>query len=124
MKTKIYTAHEKADIAEPSARVELVREGFSWFAFILGGLWLPLRGLWVATLFYALLVFVIVYVGESFGVGEAGMAAIQIFVQLLLGFSAYDLLRESLTRRGYQFKGVVVAESELNAERRYHDSIA
>jgi hypothetical protein len=121
LRTKIYTAYEKPDLAEPADRLVLVREGFSIWAFLFTVLWLISERLWLATIGYLALIVVIIQAGEQFGASPISLALAQLFVQLLLGFSAYDLKRWTLTRRGYHFTGIVTAENELNATRRYYD---
>ena len=124
MRTKIYTVYEKPELEEPSARVMLVREGFSWLALIFGLLWLLARGLWVASLVYAVALAVLVYLAQYAGMDDDALTLIPLFAQLVLGFVANDLQRESLQRRGYRFTGVVAAESVLAATRRYYDCLA
>ena len=46
-----------------------------------------------------------------------------VLLHLLVGFWAYDLKRAALARRGFSFKGVVAAETALNAQRRYYDYV-
>ena len=124
MRTKIFTAYEKNDAADPSDRIALVREGFSWGAFIFGVLWLVYRGLWLALVGYVVLIVAMVAGANYCGLGEGITTALLAFLQLLLGFAAYDVMRWSLKRQGYHFKNIVVAESPLNAARRYHDVVA
>jgi hypothetical protein len=123
--TKIYTVHENAEIAEPSERLELVREGFSVWAFFLSALWLLANRLWIPFFIYTALVMIAVEAQRRLGLSEMTIGAIQLAMQVLLGFSAHDIQRWALERRGYRMTDVVVADTELLAtQRAYHYSAA
>ncbi len=124
MRTKIFTVHENAAIAEPADRAMLVREGFSVWAFTFTVIWLVMHRLWVEALAFMLLLGMAVYAAKTYGIGEAGQGIVQLFLTVMLGFLAHDLERAALARRGYRMTGVVAAESELAAERRFYDMVA
>ena len=117
----IYTVHENPDAADPCDRIALVREGFSFWAFVFTILWTLSNRLWLASAAYAAMVILIVKGGTLLGVDEVTRGLLQLGVQALLGFTAHDLQRLSLARRGYKEKSVVCATSELLAEQRYYD---
>lgn len=123
-RTKIYTVYECPEKPDAADRVELVQEGFSFAAFLLHVLWLLYQRLWIPALAYVALLAGLGYAGEQIGISRISMAALQLLLQLMLGYVAYDLQRWRLTRRGYRFTGVVAAESVLNAQRRYYDAVA
>lgn len=123
MRTKIFTVHENVAIAEPSERVMLVREGFSLWAFAFTVFWLVMHRLWLEALGFMLLLGMAAYVVQSYGFGEEGQGLVQLFLTVMLGFAAHDLERAALARRGYRMTGVVAAESELAAERRFYDTV-
>jgi uncharacterized protein DUF2628 len=90
------------------ATVVLVREGFSWAAFLFALPWLLWHRLWLAALLYlALAVAIGLLVPEPFG-PAAGLA-----LQFLVGAHANDLRRRRLARRGYT-QAHVVAERDLD----------
>jgi hypothetical protein len=88
---KLYTALLKHD-AEPV----LVREGFSWGAFILGPVWLAAHRAWTAAV-VSLAAYVLIVlltppsVGPILGCGLA----------VILGLTGFDLRRWALEQRGY-----------------------
>ncbi|MFM9890160.1 MAG: DUF2628 domain-containing protein [Rickettsiales bacterium] len=122
--TKIFTAYEKLDMAEPTERVELVREGFSYAALVFNVLWLVYEKLWFAAMCYVGLLGVVVVWAQHFGLNPVATGCLQLLLQLLLAVHAYDLVRYKLARRGYRMAGVIVAESALAAEQRYYNHIA
>lgn len=124
MRTKIYTVHENTKATDPADRVELVREGFSLGAFALTGFWLMLKRLWLETAAFLLLIGMLSYAAKVYGLSPEGTALMQLLVSLVVGFGAHDLERAALTRRGYRMAGVIAAENELAATRRYYDTVA
>lgn len=118
---KIYTAYEKPEAAEPTARVELVREGFSFWAFLFTFFWLLAQRQWIATAGYFGAMVVLALVGETLGLSEFSRGLLQLLLQFLLGYHAYDLVRWNLTRKGYRFAGIVTGDSELQAQQRYYE---
>ncbi|MES2984485.1 MAG: DUF2628 domain-containing protein [Pseudomonadota bacterium] len=121
---KTFTVYEKPEAAEPTDRVVLVREGFSFWAFALHILWLLGNRLWLVALGYVVAMGLIVEVGGMLQVSAISIGILQAGLQVLLGFNAYDLEAMTLRRKGYRFAGVIVAESPMHAQRRYHEFAA
>jgi hypothetical protein len=121
---KIYTVYEKLEVSEPSARMVMVREGFSFWALIFNLLWLLAHRLWLAALGYVAISAVITLGGQWLGLPDISIGVLQLLLQCVLAFNAYDLMRMKLTRQGYHFAGVIAAESEMHAQRRYFEFAA
>jgi hypothetical protein len=122
-KGDIYTIHENSALKEPSERIVLVREGFVFWAFAFHLLWLLVHRCWRMSAVVAVLFVAIVKIGELLGLSPIAVAAVQLGLQFWLGGAANDCRRAALRRSGYEEVGVVCAESELLAERRYFDRI-
>lgn len=121
---KIFNVYEKPEAADPADRMLLLREGFSYWAFLFGIFWLLMHRMWrVAVLFFAAQV-VTASVGEILGFSQVSLGLLQLWLQVMLGFHAYELRGATLVRCGYRLAGVLVAESEMHAERRYHEFAA
>lgn len=118
---KIYNAYEKPEAAEVTERMALVREGFSFWAFSLHVLWLLMNRLWLLFGLYILTVVVLSMLCEALGLSQFSTLCVQLWLQLMLGFHAYDLQGWLLKRRGYRFAGVIVAADDIAAERRYYE---
>jgi hypothetical protein len=134
---RVYTVHMRPDSPLPDGGsvdggsvdggavdggVALVREGFSWPAFLFGPVWALALGLWVvaAALLAAGAVF-----GLAFELGGADFpmrAAIAVGFQALVGFTANDFQRWSLARRGFAEADLVAAPDLAAAERRYFEA--
>lgn len=117
----IYTVHEKLDVKEPTDRVLLVREGFSFWAFVFTILWLLMHRCWIVGVIYLALAIIIEQGGSALGLGTYTIAAMQLGLQIWVGCVAHDAQRAALARRGYREIDVVCGESLALAERRYFD---
>jgi hypothetical protein len=118
---KIFNVYEKPEVAEPTERVELVREGFSFFAFALNVFWLIFNRMWWVLLGYIIVGVALALGAQMLHLSEVSVMLLQLWINLLLGFHAYDLQGWVMKRRGYRMAGVLVAESEMVAQRRYYE---
>lgn len=102
---RVWTAHLRRD-AEPV----LLREGFSWGAFLFGPLWLAVQGAWVPAVLdlVACLLIALLAPGAVAIVLAPGLA-------WLVGLTGRDLVRWSMAHRGYIETHVVVARTEVDA---------
>jgi hypothetical protein len=120
----VYTVHEPPQrfVAAPEAeRFAFVRDGFSFWAFLFGPLWMLWHRMWLVLIGYILVLgwleTVVRLVGGSAGIG----AAISFLISLLVGFEAGTLRRFTLSRRGWNTIGVVSGDDLEDAERRFFD---
>ncbi|MGA3002833.1 MAG: DUF2628 domain-containing protein [Acetobacteraceae bacterium] len=105
---KVWTAHEK-----PNASPVLVREGFSFGALFFGPIWLAAHQAWlpaIAMIVLTLLTLVLTHPPASI-ILILGLA-------LLAGFSGRDLVRWSVTRRGYLETSVITGRNQYDAQAR------
>ena len=121
----VYTVHAPlADGTEgrgAADRAVFVRDGFHFWAFVFGPLWLAWHRLWLALLGY-----VVIAVGGTVALSllhaGAGTRFIVILLfALLMGFEAASLWRWTLSGRKWRQLDVVVADDEETAERRLFD---
>jgi hypothetical protein len=122
----IYTVHEpppKAGTAEADPeRFVFVRDGFSFWAFLLAPLWMLRHRMWLVFLGY-----VIVTVALQVGLRLIGASTTVIIlagalVSVLIGFEAASLRRFTLWRRRWKNVGIVVGDDVESAERRFFDA--
>jgi hypothetical protein len=120
----VYTVH--APIAVDSGlrateRFAFVRDGFHFWAALLGPVWLIWNRLWLALLGW-IVVIVVMEVGmTSLGAGPTAIFFADVLVALLMGFEAASLRRWTLSRRNWRQLDIVVADDEEQAERRFFD---
>ena len=122
---KIYTVHEpppRRNRMRDTSRFVFVRDGFHFWAFLLGPLWMVRRRLWLVLLLYVI-VLIAVQVGLTLlGVSGRVQFAVGGLIALLIGFEASTLRRWTYARRRWRLQGVVVAPDLEGAERRFFDS--
>jgi hypothetical protein len=122
----VYTVHEPplqagARSAPEPERFVFVRDGFSFWALLLGPLWMLRHRMWLVLLLYVALT-----VAVSLVLHLQTSAAIRVVVwgllALLIGFEAGTLRRFTLGRRRYRNIGIVVGDDRELAERRFYDA--
>jgi len=118
---RIYTVHCRPGSREPDAEAILIKEGFSWPAFLIAPLWLLFQKLWLA-------VFVVIVFGlalalglEFAGADPATALVAGLGFSLFIGFGANDWRRAKLVRIGYRITGIVGSSDHDGAMRRYFD---
>jgi hypothetical protein len=122
----VYTVHEplpKAgarSAAEPE-RFVFVRDGFSFWALLLGPIWMLRHRMWLVLLGYLTLAAVLSMVFRLNASDKIGFAVWGL-IALLIGFEAGTLRRFTLRRRGYRNIGIVVGDDLELAERRFFDA--
>jgi hypothetical protein len=118
-----FTVHEpplrrNEDTVSPD-RFAFVRDGFHFWAFVLGPVWMLYHRLWLVTVMY-----LVVLAGAEAAMWALGVSAFIKFVvgfliALLVGFEAGSLRRWSLRR--WTSRGIVVAYNREAAEHRFFD---
>ena len=121
----IFTVHQppfkKYQGSPDPERFAFVRDGFSFWAFLLGPLWMLRHRMWLVLLGYvavaAALHLALWLAGATGGVSLfAGL-----MLALLIGLEAGTLRRFTLGRRGWKNLGVIVGDDRESAERRFFD---
>jgi hypothetical protein len=120
---QVYTVHQPpvpaADPLQRCEEIELIKEGFSWPAFIFGPLWLIARRMWLVLAGFAAvwLAVQLCFMVLPGGANAAGLA--WLVISLGFGMEANQLRRWTLERRGYRTIGVVVGNSLIECEHRF-----
>jgi hypothetical protein len=122
----VYTVHQpplkKYEAAPNPERFAFVRDGFSFWAFLFGPLWMLRHRMWLVLVGYIAIVVVIRFGLPRLGL-SGGTTAFTIFMlQLLLGFEAGTLRRFTLGRRRWRNIGTVVGSHRDTAERRFFEA--
>ena len=122
----VYTVHEPPQRAGASSAPEperfiFVRDAFSFWALLLGPLWMLRHRMWLVLLGYMVVVAALSVVVHLHGTAAVG-TIVSALLALLVGFEAGTLRRFSLARRGYRNIGIVVGDDLELAERRFFDS--
>ncbi len=119
---KFYAVHLRRHGLDPDRDVVLVKEGFSWPAFLLSFVWALWHRLWLAAALFGLAqavlglgIYLIYPDPVSQTVVSLGLAAV-------IGYLAADIRQHKLTRQGFAFAGVVAGPDVDQAYRRFLDS--
>ena len=123
---RVYTVHEppprRRETAADPDRFAFVRDGFHFWAFLLGPLWMLWHRLWLVLLIYAVLTGALQAGLFALGVSGAVKFAVGFLIALLIGFEAASLRRWTYGRRRWRNLGPVVAPNLQAAEHRFFDS--
>jgi hypothetical protein len=106
---------------EEIEQARLIPESFSWGAFLLTGLWLLGKRLWLATLLFVLIWVGLIYLRSRFGLHSSALSLIYWSIALFLGVEGNNLVVRKLTRKGWRPTDVVEARTLPEAERRYFE---
>jgi hypothetical protein len=124
----IYTVYEPPLKAHESApdpeRFVFVRDGFSFWAFLLAPWWMLRHRLWLALVCYVILAVALSVTLRLIGTSAAVAIIAGALFSLLVGFEAATLRRFGLARRGWRNVGIVVGDDVESAERRFFDAWA
>lgn len=122
----VYTVHEppprRYELAGDPDRFVFVRDGFSFWAFLLGPLWMLRHRMWLVLLGYMIVVVVLEAGQRALGASRPVSFAVGVLLALLIGFEAATLRRFTLGRRKWTNVGVIVSDDLEAAERRFFDA--
>jgi hypothetical protein len=122
----IYTVHQPpldfGAAATDPYRFVFVRDGFSWWAFLLTPLWMLWHRLWLALTVYLLLAAAVDAGLRVLGASAFLLIVAGVLISLLAGLEAGSLRRLKLSRRHWRNIGVVTGENLEHAERRFFDA--
>ncbi|RJF75858.1 DUF2628 domain-containing protein [Rhodopseudomonas palustris] len=120
----VYTVHAPPDGDERSAapdRFVFVRDGFYFWAFVFGPLWLLTKRLWLALLGYLVVSVAAAMALSALGVVGLPRVLVLLLIAVLLGLEAGSLWRWTLRRRGWRQLDVAIGDDLPAAERRFFD---
>src|SRR3954454_15119855 len=116
---KIYTVHvpvlRDGDVSPDPDRVRFVRDGFYFWAFLLGALWMIWNRLWLVLLIYLVGIAALFMGLTALGVSSAAQFVVGLLIAVLIGCEGGSFRRFSLRRR-WTSAGVVAATDLEEAE--------
>lgn len=113
---RFFTVHEGPGEASADG-THLVPEGFSWLAFLLPMIWLPLKALWIQAFILVSFYILIVSLGDAL-LPEAA-TALFLAASLLTGLEGRNWQRHRLSLLGFKEAGIVGGADLLDAETRW-----
>jgi Protein of unknown function (DUF2628) len=122
----VYTVHQPSlrrhETENDPARIAFVRDGFSFWAFLLGPLWMLWHRLWLVLLGYCVVTVAIHFGLLKIAASPGVRGAVWLLIAILVGLEGSSLRRWTLWRRGWADMGVIVADDLNMAERRFYDA--
>ena len=122
---KIFTVHvpvtRDGEVSTNLDRFRFVRDGFHFWAFLLGPIWMLWHGLWLVVLIYLIGIAGLMVGLMALGLSSAVQFAVGFLIAVLIGCEAGSLRRWSLRRR-WTLAGLVAAPDRESAERRFFES--
>jgi Protein of unknown function (DUF2628) len=113
----VYEAPSEAgDLEDRADSLVFVKEGFSWPALFVPGVWLLFQRMWLELVLFLGLFLVL---GWVFGPSEPGKMMfgwLSLALVVLFAFEANDLRRTALERRGYKLTGTAIGQNRDDAE--------
>jgi hypothetical protein len=122
----VYTVHEPGqpaqNIEERADDIVFIKEGFTWWGFLFGPLWLLFNRLWFEFALVLLVAGVVAAGLVQLGLKDQAPGIVSWLLMLLIGFEGNDLRRWRLERKGYAFLASVAGRDPEECERRFFDA--
>ena len=122
----VYTVHQppikKNETAPNPERFVFVRDGFSFWAFLFGPIWMLRHRMWLVLIAYIVVAAAIQIGMQRLGVSGSGVALASFLLAVLVGMEAGTLRRFTLGRRRFQSLGTVVGSDRETIEQRFYDA--
>lgn len=119
---RFYTVHVARRPWAPESALDearAVKDGFSWPAFFFSFVWALWRRLWLVAALIFGVEFATGLAADGLGLDVVTETAVSLGIAVIIGWTANDLVRRNLERRGLNEAAVVMAESEEDAIERY-----
>jgi hypothetical protein len=120
-KSRVYTVHINPKLPAPYENPVFVQEGFSFFAFILTGLWTLYHRLWWPTFGIITCNLLIIEMFDTGTLDMIGRTILETGLMVLVGFEGNDWRRNKLAKQGYVIADIVTGDSFMRAEQRFFD---
>jgi hypothetical protein len=122
----VYTVYEPplraTDAGPDPGRFAFVRDGFSFWAFLVAALWMLWHRMWLVLVVYLVLAGGLEAALQFAGVSPVAIAIVQLCIAVLVGFEAPTLRRFTLAQRKWKDIGLVSGRTLEDAERRFFDA--
>jgi hypothetical protein len=119
---RFYSVHLRRHGLDPYRDFLLIREGFSWAAFLAGGFWALWHRLWLVAVVLLLVWAGIEFVMAYLGVTLAAQATVGLAFAVGAGMLGNDFRRRRAVMDGFIEVGVVAARDRDAAETRFLDT--
>jgi hypothetical protein len=122
----VYTVHQpplqSTDDVPDGARFAFVRDGFSFWSFLIAPLWMLWHRMWLVLVGYLVVTIGLEAVLTALGASQVTLVVVGVIIALLVGLEASTLRRFTLRRRRWTNVGIVSGDDLEGAERRFFDA--
>jgi Protein of unknown function (DUF2628) len=122
----LYSVYEPpSEARDPEDRAEaliFVKEGFSWPALLVPGLWLLYQRMWLELILFVALFALLAWIFGSSDPGQTLFGWLSAALIVLFAFEANDLRRAALERQGYKPAGTAIGPGRDAAELAFFQS--
>ena len=108
------TFHNKSK--NKAEEIILVRDGFSFFAWVFNAFWLLSKKLWVPGLCFFLIIAVLGALGQINEGFNPFLLSARILIPLYVGFAAGEFWQKGLIKDGYKKIGMTYGRDEIEAK--------
>lgn len=116
---KIYAVYINPKDPAPHETAEFVEEGGSIWGFIFHIVWCFFQGLWIHGILLAIAWSLLIVGGEEAGLNVFSVAAVEMFIRLLVAFEGNNWRQGQLKVRGYILSDIVTGDGEIAAKQRF-----
>lgn len=120
---KIFAVYAPPAGSDAAEKTVLVKEGFSFLAFLFPLVWLAVYRAWRGLFIYLGVSIALGVFSYAVGLRPAGEIAPALVLSLYFGFEGAAYRQAALLRRGFHHAGSVLAASEIEAERRFFAAV-
>lgn len=119
---RVFTVHLRRHGLDPEKDVRLIKEGFSWPAFLFTFLWALWHRMWWVALGLFVITSGVSMASDVLLSDPLAGSAVLLALYVAIGFVGNDLLRRNLTARGFAESGPVCAKDRDEALYRFLDA--
>lgn len=109
------------DLNETLSQAVVLKDGFSFPAFIFTGFWLLSKKIWLGFLVFATVYVALLLAQANLGLTAAALVICQFALGIFLGLEGHHLLGQKLLAKGWKLADVVEARNHDEAERRFFE---
>jgi hypothetical protein len=122
----LYSLHLPHDIpsdaVQAAEKLRVVKDGFSWAAFIFPLPWLLINRLWLWSIVFIAASLLLAFAAMALGTSESVLFPSMLLLSLFIGLEAGRLKSEGLIKRGYSQVASLIARNREEAELKFFSS--
>ena len=110
-----------SDLSEALSRAVVMKDGFSFPAFIFTVFWLLSKKIWLGFMVFAAFYAALLLLQAKLGLSAPALVVSQFALGIFLGLEGHHLWGQKLMAKGWRLADVVEARNQDEAERRFFE---